>query len=88
MISAKAYLGSVFMRTMTVKLKIVDAAVHPDYENINAHDIALLVCPKPGTYRVDFMIVSNDAWCREGKLIGLILSVKFTGFSNFKRAIS
>lgn len=47
MVSAKAYLGSVFMRTMTLKLKIADAAVHPDYENINAHDIALLKLEKP-----------------------------------------
>jgi secreted trypsin-like serine protease len=42
MVSARAYLGSVFMRTMTVKMKIVDAWIHPLYRNINAHDIALV----------------------------------------------
>lgn len=47
MVSAKAYLGSVFMRQMPIKIKIIDAAVHPDYENINAHDIALLKLEKP-----------------------------------------
>jgi secreted trypsin-like serine protease len=42
MVSARAYLGSVFMRTMPVKMKIVDAWIHPLYKNINAHDIALV----------------------------------------------
>lgn len=50
MISAKAYLGSVFMRTMLLKLKIVDASMHPDYKNINAHDIALVKLEKPVSF--------------------------------------
>lgn len=50
MVSAKAYLGSLFMRTMTVKLKIVDVAIHTAYENVNAHDIALLKLEKPVNY--------------------------------------
>lgn len=45
--SARAYLGSVFMRTMQVKLKVVDASVHPLYENINANDIALVKLEEP-----------------------------------------
>lgn len=47
MMSAKAFLGSIFMRTMPLKLKVVDAAIHPLYKNINAHDIALLKLEKP-----------------------------------------
>lgn len=47
MISAKAYLGSIFMRSMLLKMKIVEASIHPLYENINAHDIALLKLEKP-----------------------------------------
>lgn len=50
MVTAKAYLGSVFIRTMLVKMKIVDASIHPLYKNINAHDIALVRLEKP----VDF----------------------------------
>jgi secreted trypsin-like serine protease len=46
MVTARAYIGSVFMRTMTIKLKIVDASIHPLYENINAHDIALVKLEK------------------------------------------
>lgn len=47
MVSAKAYIGSVFMRTMPLKLKVIDASVHPQYENINAHDIALVKLEMP-----------------------------------------
>lgn len=47
MISAKAYLGSIFMRTMQVKLDVIDASVHPLYKNINAHDIALVKLERP-----------------------------------------
>lgn len=47
MVSARAYIGSVFMRTMPIKLKVVDASIHPLYENINAHDIALVKLEKP-----------------------------------------
>lgn len=50
MISARAYLGSTFMRTMPVKMRIVDASIHPLFKNINAHDIALLKLERP----VDF----------------------------------
>lgn len=47
MVTAKAYLGSVFLRTMLVKTKIVDASLHPLYKNVNAHDIALVKLEKP-----------------------------------------
>lgn len=32
---------------MLLKLKITDASIHPDYKNINAHDIALVKLEKP-----------------------------------------
>jgi secreted trypsin-like serine protease len=47
MVSARAYIGSVFMRTMPLKLKVIDASIHPQYENINANDIALVKLEKP-----------------------------------------
>lgn len=47
MFSATAYLGSIFMRSMLLKMKIVDASIHPLYESVNAHDIALLKLEKP-----------------------------------------
>lgn len=50
MLSAKAYIGSVYMRTMLLKLKVVDASIHPLYKNINAYDIALVKLEK----RVNF----------------------------------
>ncbi|CRL03230.1 CLUMA_CG016944, isoform A [Clunio marinus] len=45
--SAKAYMGSVFWRTMTLKLKIIDGSIHPNYKNINADDIGLVKLEKP-----------------------------------------
>lgn len=42
MISGKAYLGSVFWRSMPVKMNIIDVIIHPLYKNVNAHDIALV----------------------------------------------
>ena len=56
LVSAKAYLGSVFMRK-TFKVKIVDVVVHPLYKNVNAHDIALMRLDKPVVFtdRVKFV---------------------------------
>lgn len=45
--SAKAYLGSVFMRTMKLKLNVIESSIHPLYKNVNAHDIALVKLEKP-----------------------------------------
>lgn len=45
--TAKAYLGSVFWRTMPLKLRITDASIYPLYKNINAHDIALVKLESP-----------------------------------------
>lgn len=42
MVSVKAYLGSVFWRSMPVKMGVVDVIIHPNYINVNAHDIALV----------------------------------------------
>lgn len=50
MISGKAYLGSVFWRTMPVKVKIVDVIIHPLYVNVNAHDIALVKLERSVNY--------------------------------------
>lgn len=47
MVSAEAFLGSVFMRTMLLKLKVIDASIHPLYKNVNDHDIALVRLEKP-----------------------------------------
>lgn len=47
MISAKAYLGSVFWRKMPIRMKIVDVVVHEKYVSINAHDIALARLENP-----------------------------------------
>lgn len=47
MVSARAYLGSVFMRTMLLKLKIIEVSIHPRYKNVNAHDIGLVKLEKP-----------------------------------------
>lgn len=50
MIAAKAYLGSVFLRTMPLKQKISDSSIHPLYKDVNAHDIALLKLESPVNY--------------------------------------
>lgn len=42
MVSAKAYLGSVFWRTMPIKLKISQVVIHPHFVDVNAHDIAIV----------------------------------------------
>lgn len=47
MISAKAYLGSAFWRTMPVRMKIADVVVHEKYFNINNDDIALAKLERP-----------------------------------------
>lgn len=47
MISAKAYLGSVFWRTMPIKTKIVDVVIHNEFVDVNAHDIALVKLERP-----------------------------------------
>lgn len=61
MISAKAYLGSIFWRTMLVKMKIVDASIHPLYKNINAHDIALVRLEKPVNFSANIKPINLPA---------------------------
>ncbi|KAG5678244.1 hypothetical protein PVAND_007936 [Polypedilum vanderplanki] len=46
MISAKAYLGSVYWRKMPVKTKVIEIVTHPSYVNINGYDIALVKLEK------------------------------------------
>jgi secreted trypsin-like serine protease len=54
MISAKAYLGSVFWRKMPVRMKFSDVVVHEKYVNINNHDIALAKLENPVNF-TDFI---------------------------------
>lgn len=58
MISAKAYLGSVFWRAMPVKLKIIDVIIHPSYLNVNNHDIALVKLEKKVNFTENIQPIS------------------------------
>lgn len=64
MLSAKAYLGSVFWRTMPVKMKVVDAAIHPLYKNINAYDIALVKLEKPVNFSAEIQPINLPERCQ------------------------
>lgn len=42
MTSVKAYLGSVFWRSMPIRIKIAHLVIHNEFVNVNSHDIALV----------------------------------------------
>lgn len=86
MVSAKAYLGSVFMRTMLLKMKIADASIHPLYKNINAHDIALVKLEKPVNFsdRIHPVGLPARHQTRMGSLMNTTLLVP--GFGETKNA--
>ena len=85
-VSAKAYLGSVFMRTMPLKLKIIDASIHPLYKNVNAHDIAIVKLEKPVNFTNRIQPISLPArhQTRVGSFINSTLLVP--GFGETKNA--
>lgn len=84
MLSAKAYLGSVFWRTMPVKMKVADTSIHPLYKNVNAHDIALVKLEKPVKFSTDIKPISLPARSQASTDTFINLTLLVPGFGETK----
>lgn len=87
MVSAKAYLGSVFWRTMPVRMKIADVALHKNYVTINDNDIALARLERSVNFTDNIKPAQLPSRCEMEKTVDSTLFVP--GFGETKnRSIS